>query len=83
MTMMASVCAVGTPGPLMVVLKGTALRTKTIKGQNGAPKTLTMTDCLPRHTLITLREDVAGFSKHNMLSYAKKFVESVVESVVD
>ena len=32
MTMMASVCAVGTPGPLIVVLKRTALRTKTIKG---------------------------------------------------
>ena len=63
MTLIAFVSAVGTSGPLMVVLKGTALLTKTIQGHDGAPKPLTMTDCLPRHTLITLRQDISGFDK--------------------
>ena len=68
MTMMASVCAVGTPGPFMVVLKRTALRTKTMHGNDGEPKALTVTDCLPRYTLITLRQDVAGCDKRFFLS---------------
>ena len=61
----------------MFIVKGTGIRTRTIVGSNGEPVFQTLADCLPRHSPITTRQDLAGCDKQNFLEWAKAFVKSV------
>lgn len=76
MTLMTSICPDESVGTYMFLFKGTGVWTRTIK-KNGKDFIDTIADCLPRHALLTVRPDVAGCDKKNILEWAKHFVKSV------
>ena len=63
-------------GRAIFVVEGKALKYRTVE-LNGAPVMETDADCLPRGSVITTREDVAGVNNRNFLRWAKYFADDV------
>ena len=73
--MMPAVCADGSRGICVFIIKGAAIRTTMIVGMHGQAVCQTLEDCLPRHALTITRKELAGCDKDNFLEWAKYFVK--------
>jgi len=75
-TMMPVIFASGHVGNPLFVIRGTRVRYRVLS-KDGKDYIESITDCLPRHSMITTREDLAGVDKHNFLRWAQAFVQEV------
>ena len=72
----------GEVGRPLFVVEGKSLKYRTVE-LNGAPVMETVGDCLPRGSVITTREDVAGVNSKNFLRWAKYFADDVKDLTVN
>ena len=75
-TMMSVIFANGEAGRSMFVCKGKHLKFRTTV-VDGKPVVETLADCLPRGSIVTMRENVAGVDSYNFIEWAKLFVVDV------
>ena len=81
-TLMSVIFANGVPGRSMFVCKGKHLKYRTSFVQ-GKPVLETLADCLPRGSIVTMRENVAGVDNPNFIEWAKLFVKDAADLTID
>lgn len=74
--MMARISASGYCAPTLFVFKEKHLPYRRVL-RNGQEIVQTPADVLPRHSVISVRENNEGVDKHNFLNWGREFVESV------
>lgn len=80
--MLPVVFANGNIGRPLFVIQGTHVKFR-VQLRNGNEVIETLADCLPRGSVIAAREDVASVDSHNVLQWAKLFVEDVKDLTAD
>lgn len=76
-TMMPVIFASGDYGKPLFVIKGNRIPYQTVKSSNGNEVVETLSDCLPRGSIITTRTETASVDKNNFLRWARQFVEDI------
>lgn len=77
-TIMPDIFASGEMGRPMFVFKGTKLPHRVVE-RDSALYRESVVDCLPRRSIVTTREDLAGVDKSNFIRWAELFVEDVAD----
>ena len=75
-TIMPVIFANGEKGRPLFVFKGTKLSHRVVKTVRGLEKQ-SLTDCIPRYSIVITREDLAGVDKRNFVRWAEIFVKDV------
>ena len=75
-TIMSVIFANGEKGRLLFVFKGTKFSHRVVKTVSGLEKQ-SLADFLPRYSIVTTREELAGVDKSNFVRWAEIFVKDV------
>ena len=75
-TIMPVIFANGEKGRPLFVFKGTKLSHRVVRTVRG-PEKQSLADCLPRYSIVTTQEELAGVDKGNFVRWAEIFVRDV------